>query len=1399
MTYLYHRWGWMGTLLLLLACLPSKPIYAQCDYINDITGITLSVQPAGDAANPALYTQVYVLVNHLGRIHATGSTPNFTGVPAGNYFLYAVNYSNGESGAVVPLLAVGQDWANLQAYGDNPIYCLNYVGPYSGCAISVCDEMDVCDDQLLNETATGFAASGYTQAYCIVCAGTVQAVNTTGSFDLSTIPAVAPGANCQLFAINYQTAGGNPVTVGAAWTAVESTYCAGATCFAYMGMDLNIGNTTVAVTSVTNVSCSGGNNGAINITPGGSPTPYSFSWSNGATTEDATGLAAGSYTVTVTNAIGCVVTATATVTQPTAITVTVNNTTATTCGQTNGAADISVSGGTPGYTYQWSNSAATQDLSGVASGTYTVTVTDANLCTATASVTINNTSGLSGSSVVTNVSCNGGNNGAINITASGGTAPYTYNWGGGITTEDRTGLIAGTYNVTITDATACPFPIAGIVVSQPTAITATTAVTNVNCNGSNNGAIDLSVSGGTTAYSFNWGGGITTEDRTGLIAGTYTVTVTDANFCTATASGTVTEPTALSIAAPAVTNVSCNGGNDGAIDLTVSGGTTAYSFDWGAGVTTEDRTGLSIGTYTVTVTDANGCTTTASATITEPAAMTLTTLAVDASCNAAADGCAAVNVTGGTGDFGYAWSGSALNLDSICGLAAGTYTVTVTDTIVSGSAGGMLLDTAYIETFNGAHGWTLNVPTGTNGADNNYWEVDDDEGGVAVGGCGVGNNGDPTLHITSVFFPGGGAAYDAGGLCGILFCPETNMRAESPAFSTIGMASPTLRFNYISNGQALLDNASVWYNSGAGWTLLTASIKSTLCGGGQGQWTLYNVQLPASCANNANVRVGINWTNNDDGVGTDPSVAINNVMVVDSTMGSASPSVVCSATATVTINEPTALTLSVDNVTDANCNGANDGAVAITAGGGVPAYTFAWSDNSTNEDLSNATAGNYTVTMTDANGCTTTATATIAEPTLLTVNVDGVTDASCTGSADGSMDITVTGGVPAYTFVWSDNSTNEDLTGVNAGVYTVTVTDANGCTTTDGALIGEAVTLNVTIASSVDPTCNGNADGSITAAGTGGTPAYTFSWSNSAAGATVSNIGGGTYSVTMTDANGCADTASITLVDPAAVVVDMDTITPMTGCGGVNDGQLAALASGGTGAFAYLWSNTATTAAIGSLAAGTYTVTVTDANGCSVSGSATITAPFTPAVSPFIINPGVTDTIVTWGDVIAINGGNDQSSQGVTYVWTPVGTVPGAVNFADSLAHSTTIQPSVDGVYTLQITATSADGCVATATVIIDVKAGSFWGMPSAFTPNGDGQNDRVKPVKLDPEFIQEFKIYNRYGEKVYDNRELSDGGWDGEFRGQPQARDAYMYVLVFQLPGDAEPTTMRGEVILLR
>jgi hypothetical protein len=437
------------------------------------------------------------------------------------------------------------------------------------------------------------------------------------------------------------------------------------------------------LSSPVNAACFGASTGSISLTTGGTGTgPYTFLWSNGRTTQNNTGIPAGSYIVTVTDANGCSVSRNTTITQPASALNSSSSVTNATCSVA-GSINLTVSGGNNGsYIYLWSNSAVTQDLNGLGAGSYTVTITDAGGCTITNGPNTITSIGTPSASIVntSNILCNGGSNGSVDINVVGGTGPYTYLWSNSRTTEDLSGLVAGTYSVTVSDAISCITSIGTINITQPTLITAVGISSNVSCNGAANGAINITVNGGTSGYSFSWGAGVSSEDIAGLSAGTYTVTITDANNCIASQSFTITQPTVLSASASS-TGVSC-AGNDGTANTNINGGTAPYTVNWSNGATGIALSGLAAGTYSTTVTDFNGCISSVSVTVSNlctSCSISATATSVNVSCFAACNGSATVTPTSGTSPYSYNWSDAGSTAAVRNNLCSGNYTVTITD------------------------------------------------------------------------------------------------------------------------------------------------------------------------------------------------------------------------------------------------------------------------------------------------------------------------------------------------------------------------------------------------------------------------------------------------------------------------------------------------------------------------------------------------------------------------------------------------------------------------------------------------------------------------------------------------------------------------------------------------
>jgi hypothetical protein len=359
----------------------------------------------------------------------------------------------------------------------------------------------------------------------------------------------------------------------------------------------------ITIDGVTNVSCNGGGDGEILVTTTDGTSPYTFNWNNGETTEDISSLSVGSYKLIVTDNLGCKDSITQAITEPTALNITIDGVTNVSCnGGSNGSIDVTTTDGTSPYTFNWDNGETTEDISSLSIGSYKLIVTDNLGCQDSASYVVNEPGQIFITiDSSTNVSCNGLSDGAVYVTTTGGVPPYTFAWDNGATTEDIIGLVAGTYELIVTDNNGAKDTITHTV-TEPVALTITVdGTTNVSCNGGSNASIDVTTTNGTAPYTFSWNNGATTEDISSLTAGTYKLIVTDNNGCVDSISQVITEPVALNITVDGTTNVSCNGGSNGNISVTTTDGTSPYTFNWDNGETTEDISSLSVGSVIVCV------------------------------------------------------------------------------------------------------------------------------------------------------------------------------------------------------------------------------------------------------------------------------------------------------------------------------------------------------------------------------------------------------------------------------------------------------------------------------------------------------------------------------------------------------------------------------------------------------------------------------------------------------------------------------------------------------------------------------------------------------------------------------------------------------------------------------
>jgi len=592
------------------------------EYTGPRSGGNVAVYKAA-VNNPANWT-TYVNPNGVNSYNTTafllGAPPSITGQPSGK----TVCAGSGTSFSVTASNASSYQWQVNTGAGFSD---LTNTAPYSNVTTAN-----------LSITAATTAMNGYSYR-CNVTNAQGATTSNAASLTVTTITAgtsqtniacnggatgaagVSPSGGAAPYTYSWSPSGGTgAIATSLAAGAYTCTITDANSCTITKNFTITQPSAITATTSQTNVACNGGSNGSASVSVSGGAGAYTYSWSpTGGTAATATGLVAGAYTCTITDANSCTITKNFTITQPTAITASTSQTNVACNGGSNGSASVSVSGGAGAYTYSWSPTGGTAaTATGLAAGAYTCTITDANSCTITKNFTITQPSAITATKSQTNVACNGGSNGSATVLASGGTGPFTYSWSpSGGTAATATGLSAGVYSCTITDANSCTIT-KNFTITQPTAISASTSQTNVACNGGSNGSASVSVSGGAGAYTYSWSPtGGTAATATGLVAGAYTCTITDANSCTITKNFTITQPTAIS-ASTSQTNVACNGGSNGSASVSASGGAGAYTYSWSpSGGTAATATGLAAGAYTCTITDANSCTVVKSFTITQ--------------------------------------------------------------------------------------------------------------------------------------------------------------------------------------------------------------------------------------------------------------------------------------------------------------------------------------------------------------------------------------------------------------------------------------------------------------------------------------------------------------------------------------------------------------------------------------------------------------------------------------------------------------------------------------------------------------------------------------------------------------------------------------------------------------
>ncbi len=1092
------------------------------------------------------------------------------------------------------------------------------------------------------------------------------------------------------------------------------------------------------------------NNGAVS---------YLWNDGNSQTTATASGLCAGNYEVTMTDNAGCIATATTTITEPTTLSGTIDLVGDVTCnGLCNGFANANITGGTAPYTFSWSDGSTNPTAINLCVGNYSVDVTDANGCQITLNATITQPTAMNGNMTNVNVSCYGLQNGQATFSVGGGVAPYTYQWDdlNFQTTAVASNLFAGNYNVTVTDDNGCVLT-ENIVITQPNQIAANVNVTNSNC-GQNNGNVCVNISGGVLPYQFVWNdpNQQTSACAVNMLAGTYTVTVTDNNNCVFDTIVNINDILGPTVTFNDLTDPSCNGLTDGEINMTVTGGTLPYAtYAWdnnGNNIAnnTASLTNIGNGCYTLTVIDDAGCAASNTQCLFEPNALnSAITNSQNVSCNLACDGNATVSSAGGTLPHTIAWTNGA-NTNFNGNLCAGTYQVTITD---------------------------------DNGCQSNA--------SVTIT--------EPDPLVTSVL-----------------------TEIDVTCFG-------------LTNGQASISVAGGTAPYLHTWNPLVSSstITTGLAAGG------YNIQT------------------------VDANGCITNIGV--------------------TINSPSELTGTM-TVQDATCGDCNGEVTYIPAGGTAP-YTYLWDNGQTAITATGVCAGNFGGTVIDANGCTYNTlenVVNIAGPVISTV---GFVSPSCNGLSNGSATPDFGGGTAPFNYAWSNGQTSQTAVGINAGNYCVTITDANSCVTTSCVNVTQPNQL-VSIPDGSTTICFGQ-ETQIWASGAGGTIPYTINWTGAnTAGFTgqgpilVSPEFSQEFCFRVEDGNGCLSDIScipITVTPALQVTLPADLFI----CEGDNY-LISGTYSGGSGdPYQYQWyQNNYPGPAIGAgptldvspTGVTSYIVELTD--GCSTPAFDTIQISLNPNPSAFlnVVNPNEcapgtinfianSDIGTTFNWDFQCDGTEDLSSANTTASFTYndpgvydvclevisdegcvtlVSEIDGVEIYSNPIANftanpetTTMTNPYVDftdlssdafqwywdfngdgnfddsiqnpshfyefpGTYNVGLTIFNAFGCTDYIEIPYTVKPDQNIYVPNAFSPDGDGTNDFffVGGIGLDVE-VFDIYVFNRWGEIIWEGHSPT-AQWDGMHKNVPVQTDVYVWQLN-TVDVNGSPVKMNGHVTVIR
>ncbi len=839
-----------------------------------------------------------------------------------------------------------------------------------------------------------------------------------------------------------------------------------------------------------------------------------------------TGLSPDVYTIAYENSNRCAdpVTASVTIEAPEPLTITVDIKNVSCKGESDGKITLAnFSGGTPPFTYNWENTsgsiAETDSVAeNLSASTYAVTISDSRGCdTIISGMTITEplVALFIDNLMATDIKCFGDSDAEICPLVSGGSGAYTFAWSGNIVSSDSciVNLAAGTYDFSVTDATGCTKTSSQIITSPTSALVLTDQHTNISCFGANDGSVSAGVTGGESPYNFAWDNTSTDSLQTGLSVGNYSLTLTDQRGCIDSIDMLVEEPLEITIDS-SITPVVCKGESNGAASITVLGGTPSYTYQWNdpSSSTSSNITNVVTGAYTVTVSDANNCSIIKTYTIPESAVpMSVDPILDSTTCIDGTDGVARVDVNGGTAPFDYEWQGYPSNqADTLPGLVPGDYTVTVTDSF----------------------GCEITVTTSVISPSSIIIDMISDS--VTCNGLSDGNG---IAVIGDGYPPYEYEWFDATG------------NTLNDIDSTVNTVTAGWYYIHVVDNSPFkcLFTDSVEIKEPPVFEITSLSSTSSTCPNADGSITVSatgGVPLSSNANdynfswtdNNSNTYTGANLTNVPGGIFMLNISDKNN----------------CSIDSSITVDEIVVLDISTDLIIDSiSCFGGNDGSIVINPLMGNGPFNFTWpvGINAGGNTALDLTPDSYPVTISDADGCTKDTLIAVFQPDSFFADTFNTIGVSCFSVCDGSVELDIQGGNTPYQVDWLDDGNFLNFSGSFSSfcggmAQTILVKDNKGCEISRQVDIHEPDLLTITTIVGVDPSCYNYSDGSIIVTANGGTENYNYTWSHDIGfpNSNPSGLSADTFSVTVTDANGCVIDTGIRLLNPDPIAITATSI-----------------------------------------------------------------------------------------------------------------------------------------------------------------------------------------------------------------------------------------------------------------